>query len=244
MALTSYPDPKLIEGLQAAADYSSSGGQYKFGKLNATEKQVVACVADERPHGVIQNKPKSGAIVEFAGPGGGARITAGGTLSKGDFLKPDANGDAVAAAAGEVTGAFALEDAVDNDVFSCFVIPPVQNPIVLVPTILTDISTAGSAWVACPVAGIIKKVQTIIDGAIATADAALTMEVNGTAVDGLAITVANSGSAAGDVDTDTPTSGNATAVVAAGDKLEIITDGASTNTVRVVVLIHIQPFVG
>jgi hypothetical protein len=95
--------------------------------------------------------------------------------------------------------------------------------------VLDDISTASSAFIASPYAGTISSIQTIIDGAIATADATITSEIGGTAVTGSSITVANAGSAAGDVDSATPSAANTLAV---GDALEAITDGASTNTVK------------
>lgn len=95
--------------------------------------------------------------------------------------------------------------------------------------VMDDVSTAGSAFVASPVAGTITRIQSIIDGAIATADAAITTEINGSAVTGGAITITQAGSAAGDVDVATPTAAN---TVAVGDSIELITDGASTNTVK------------
>ncbi len=104
-----------------------------------------------------------------------------------------------------------------------------------------DISAADSSWQVCPVAGRIKKMWTILDGAITGADAVVTLEVNTVAVDGLSITIANSGSAAGDVDSDTPTAGHATAVVAAGDKIEAITDGASSTTAIATWIVEIEP---
>lgn len=91
-----------------------------------------------------------------------------------------------------------------------------------------NISTAGSVFTVSPFAGKITKIQSIIGGAIGTADNGITTEINGTAVTGGAITITQSGSAAGDVDSTTPTALN---TVAVGDAIEIITDGASTNTV-------------
>lgn len=93
---------------------------------------------------------------------------------------------------------------------------------------MSDVSTAGSVYVVAPDAGKIIKIQSVIDGAIATDDAAITTEINGTAVTGGAITIANTDSAAGDVDSTEPTAANS---VQEGDVIEIITDGASTNTV-------------
>jgi hypothetical protein len=94
---------------------------------------------------------------------------------------------------------------------------------------LTDISTASSAFVASPCAGEVLGVYTVLHSAISGANAALTAEINGVAITGIAITVAQSGSAAGDRDSGVATGAN---TVALGDALEIITDGASTTTAR------------
>ena len=77
----------------------------------------------------------------------------------------------------------------------------------------------------------------VINGAIATADAAITTEIGGTAVTGGAITIAYSGSAAGDVDSASPSALN---ILTAGQALEIITDGASANTVAATFTIIIR----
>ena len=92
---------------------------------------------------------------------------------------------------------------------------------------IPDISTADEVYVAAPVSGRVVKVQTCIDAAITVADANVTFEINGTAITGAAIVVANAGSAAGDVDEATPTDAN---VVTAGQTLSAVTDGASTTT--------------
>jgi hypothetical protein len=93
---------------------------------------------------------------------------------------------------------------------------------------MSDISTAGSIYVVSPFAGTYSKLYSVIDGTIATADAVITAEINGSAVTNGGLTIAYSGSAAGDVDSGTPTAAN---TVAVGDVIEIITSGASTNTV-------------
>jgi hypothetical protein len=93
---------------------------------------------------------------------------------------------------------------------------------------LSDVSTASSAYVVAPDAGKIIKIYSVLGGAIATADAEITTEINGVAVTGGAITIATASSAAGDVDSAEPTAANS---VQEGDVIEIITDGASTNTV-------------
>lgn len=101
---------------------------------------------------------------------------------------------------------------------------------------IDDISTAGSSWVVIPVGGNITKIYSVIDGAIASSDAALSFKIGGTAITGGGITVANSGSAAGDTDTATPTGNNS---ITAGTALELITDGSSTNTVTAVITVEI-----
>jgi len=93
---------------------------------------------------------------------------------------------------------------------------------------MADISTAGSVWVVAPHAGTIAAIYSVINGAIITVNAGITTEIAGAAVTGGAITIAFTGSAAGVVDSCTPTAAN---TVTAGQAIEIITDGASTNTV-------------
>jgi hypothetical protein len=93
---------------------------------------------------------------------------------------------------------------------------------------IEDISTAGQVYVAVPDDGKVIKVFSALNGAIATGDATLTVKTaQGSAG---TITVTQSGSAAGDVDTVEPTSNNS---VVEGETIEIETDGASTNTVSV-----------
>lgn len=97
---------------------------------------------------------------------------------------------------------------------------------------LADISTAGQCYIPVPAdcQGEVIEIRSVINGAIGTGDATLTPKIGGTAMTNGAITVTQSGSAAGDVDSSFPTSAR---TVAAGDAIEIETDGASTNTVEV-----------
>lgn len=103
---------------------------------------------------------------------------------------------------------------------------------------IADISTAGQVYLVSPVAGKVTSIRSVIAGAIATADADLTGKINGSAITGGVITVAASGSAAGDTDSVTPTAAN---TVAVGDNIEIETDGASTNAVECTVVVEITP---
>ena len=102
---------------------------------------------------------------------------------------------------------------------------------------LADISTASTAWVCPGVAGEVVRISSVIDGAIATADATLTPDIGTTPITGGAITVATAGSAAGTTDAAEPTAAN---VITATDALSVATDGASTNTVPVVVTFLIR----
>ena len=94
---------------------------------------------------------------------------------------------------------------------------------------LEDVSTAKSVFVVPGVAGDVSKIYSVIDGAIATADCTLSFEIAGTPITSGDITIAYSGSAAGDVDSSTPSAAN---TITAGQAIEIITSGASTNTVN------------
>lgn len=93
---------------------------------------------------------------------------------------------------------------------------------------MADVSTAASVWVVCPYAAKIKKAYSVINGAIATAPAVITAEIATVAVTGFSISITHTSSAAGDVDSCTPTALNS---VTAGQAIEIITSGASTNTI-------------
>ena len=97
---------------------------------------------------------------------------------------------------------------------------------------IEDISTASSTFVAVPDGGRVIKIITALQGAISGANAAITFEIGGTAMTNSAITVAHSGSAAGDVDTSEPTAANS---VSEDGTIEMITDGGSTGTQKLLV---------
>ena len=99
---------------------------------------------------------------------------------------------------------------------------------------IADISTASSTFVAVPDGG---KIITALQGAISSANAAITFEIGGTAVTGGGITVAHSGSAAGTVDSAVPTAANE---LAEGETIEMITDGASSGAKKLCVTFVIR----
>ena len=102
---------------------------------------------------------------------------------------------------------------------------------------IEDISTASSTFVAVPDGGRIIKIITALQGAISGANAGISFEIGGTAVTGGGITVANSGSAAGTVDTAEPTALNS---VSEDGTIEMITDGASTGAQKLLVTFVIR----
>lgn len=108
----------------------------------------------------------------------------------------------------------------------------------LVTVVIGDVSTAGSVFVVPGVAGTVVGVSNVIDAAITAADAGLTFEIGGVEITGADITIANAGSAAGDVDQSTPSALN---VITASDALEVVKDGLSTTTSNGVVTFEILP---
>ena len=92
---------------------------------------------------------------------------------------------------------------------------------------IEDVSTASSTFVAIPDGGRVIKIISTLQGAISGGNAAISFEIGGTAITGGGITVAHSGSAAGDVDTAEPTAANR---VEEDGTIEMITDGASSGT--------------
>ena len=110
---------------------------------------------------------------------------------------------------------------------------------VMIPFYIADVSTAGQIYI--PIGdesqGDIIEIRTALNGAISGADADLSAKIGGVAVTNSLITIAQSGSAAGDTDVSRPTGAN---TVRAGDAIEIDTDGASTGTVEVFGVITIK----
>ena len=102
---------------------------------------------------------------------------------------------------------------------------------------IEDISTASSTFVGIPDGGRVIKIITALQGAIGTANGGISFEIGGTAITGGGITVTQSGSAAGDVDTAEPTAANR---VEEDGTIEMITDGASSNAVKLLVTFVIR----
>ena len=93
-------------------------------------------------------------------------------------------------------------------------------------------------YIVSPVAGDIAAIRSVISGALTTGDATLTVAVNGTPVTGGAITVTQSGSAAGDVDAVTPSAAN---TVTVGDVITITVGGTNDATELAQVMMTVTP---
>lgn len=99
---------------------------------------------------------------------------------------------------------------------------------------LTD---GDSGHVVVPFAGTISSIKSVlVGGAVATNDAVVTGKIGSTAITDGAITIANSGSAIGDVDTCSPSAAN---TVAAGNVVKFTVSGTpgGSRTAHVTILV-------
>jgi hypothetical protein len=106
---------------------------------------------------------------------------------------------------------------------------PANRPLseAVLNAVMPDISTSDTTYIPSPWRGRITRWYSAIDNAITTADGSLSLTINGTAVTGSTITVTQSGSAVGDVDSAIPTGAN---YVNEGDYIGIVTTGACDTT--------------
>lgn len=92
---------------------------------------------------------------------------------------------------------------------------------------LADVSAPSVAYIRPGFRGKIKSISGVLGGAITGTNSTVTTKINTTAVTGGALTVVQSGSAAGDVATATPTGAN---TFTATDVIRLDSDGASSTT--------------
>lgn len=108
---------------------------------------------------------------------------------------------------------------------------PENHPLSEVPLFGHTASCAATpiaAQIPVPFKGDIVKVWTALGGAITVADASVAVAINGTAVTGATLTVATSGSAAGDIDSAVPTGAFS---VNEGDVITFTPSGATGTNV-------------
>jgi len=94
---------------------------------------------------------------------------------------------------------------------------------------MADVAAASSVRFIAPYDGILREVSCMLSGALATADATLTVSHEGTNLSPT-IVVSFTGSAEGDVDT-----GLYNRPVAKGDLIKVTTDGGGDSTVPVTI---------
>lgn len=92
--------------------------------------------------------------------------------------------------------------------------------------VFEDVCTADTIHFGVPSGGQVVKIITVLQSAVTGSNAAITSNINGTAITGGALTITASGSAAGDVDTAEPTAAND---VQEDDFVAVVTDGGCTG---------------
>jgi len=105
-------------------------------------------------------------------------------------------------------------------------------------TVIPDVSTASTASLTVAVPGTITGITAVLGGTITTANSAITFNIGGVAITNSAITAAFAGSTAGTTFTSAPTAAN---VLAAGDVLNAVTDGASTGEQPLYIVYTVTP---
>ena len=99
----------------------------------------------------------------------------------------------------------------------------------------TDVSTARTMYIPIPYGCTVVKAWSALDATIATADCVFTLSNNAGGSMGT-ITIGYSGSAAGDVDSLSPSTNN---TFTAGQKMSIASNGASSNTVNAQIVLEL-----
>lgn len=100
------------------------------------------------------------------------------------------------------------------------------------------LGTADNYDIVIPYTGTVTNVYTVIDRALTTADETLTLQNNaGSGMTGGVITITQSGSAEGDIDSVTPTANN---TFTAGQKMRIVIGGENGAAARATVTIVVQ----
>ena len=103
---------------------------------------------------------------------------------------------------------------------------------------IADGSAEAVYYLVSPHAGTIKKIWTVIDGVVGTADITITAAIGATAVTGGVVTIATAGSAAGDIDSATPSAQN---VLTAGQAMNFtVTGGGAGGSPRIHLAVEIE----
>lgn len=93
-------------------------------------------------------------------------------------------------------------------------------------TFIADLTAEATHYMVMPHAGSITKIWSVTNGSVATADITLTFNIGAVAITNGVVTIATAGSAAGDVDSATPTAAN---VVTAGAAINFVVTGGGAG---------------
>lgn len=102
-----------IPGLVAGADLSAAGNQYKFVKLSAAQTVVLCAATTDKPIGILQNTPASGAAATVA-CSGVSKVQGDADLAFGNSVGTSADGQAAAYAAADTTKYIVGQVILDN----------------------------------------------------------------------------------------------------------------------------------
>lgn len=102
---------------------------------------------------------------------------------------------------------------------------------------LMDVSSANNVYVVSPYRGFVVRAYSVIMGPLSGADAVLTLRIGGVAMTNGTITITQSGSAAGDVDTCQPSALN---YVAEGVAIEVLSDGGGFGAADAMITLVIR----
>jgi copper homeostasis protein CutC len=91
---------------------------------------------------------------------------------------------------------------------------------------IADGSADATYFVVAPHAGDITKIYTVTDGVVSTADITITAKIGSTGITNGVVTIATAASAAGDVDSATPTAAN---TVTAGQAINFVVAGGGAG---------------
>mgnify|MGYP002760901671 CR=1 FL=1 len=112
MAVMQSRDTRTFE---AGGDLSA--GQFKFVAL-AADGQVDLAGDGAQAIGVLYNEPDAAGKAATVVMTGKVIVEAGDSVTAGDAIGVDADGNAVTAATSDITMGYALEDAVDGQIFA------------------------------------------------------------------------------------------------------------------------------
>lgn len=156
-----------------------------------------------------------------------AAVRYGGTVTRGQKLTSDADGKAVAVTKdGDQVIGIAEVSGVADDIGQVLILPASLGRQTVLCVDIADLSADAAYHVVSPIAGRVTKLHSVIDGAVSAADVTVTPSIGGVDITNGALTIATAASAAGDVDTATPTAAN---TVTAGQAIKLTVAGGGSG---------------